>query len=134
MEYAAGGNRSENSTCSVERLHRGGKAGAQSPLNAMLLAECIQEAELPAGVVNILPADREEGEYLALHPGVDKVSFTGSTTSGRRLASSCGERLRAITLELGGKSAAIFLDDADVPASVEALRLDRCAIQGRFAV
>ena len=59
---------------------------------------------------------------LALHPGVDKVSFTGSTAAGMHLAAECGRRLRPITLELGGKSAAVFLEDADIVSSVEALR------------
>ncbi|WP_210339643.1 aldehyde dehydrogenase [Ensifer sp. ENS07] len=99
------------------------KPAPETPLSAMLLAECIREAQLPPGIFNLVPADREESEYLALHPDVDKVSFTGSTVAGRKLASACGERLRPITLELGGKSAAIFLDDADIAASVEALRV-----------
>ena len=99
------------------------KPAPESPLSAYMLAEMISEAGLPDGVVNIVPADREESEYLALHPGVDKVSFTGSTIAGRILAQKCGELLRPITLELGGKSAAVFLDDADIASSVEALRV-----------
>ena len=99
------------------------KPAPETPLSAYMLAEMILAAGLPAGVVNVLPADREESEYLALHPGVDKVSFTGSNVAGRTLARKCGELLRPITLELGGKSAGVFLDDADVPSSVEALRM-----------
>ena len=83
----------------------------------------LHEVGVPQGVVSILPADRDASEYLALHPGVDKVSFTGSTVAGRHLAARCGELLRPITLELGGKSAALFLDDANIGAAVEALRL-----------
>jgi aldehyde dehydrogenase (NAD+) len=99
------------------------KPAPETPLSAYLLAEMLTEAGIPEGVVSILPADREVSEYLALHPGVDKVTFTGSTAVGRRLAAKCGERLRPITLELGGKSAAVFLDDADIGAAAESLRL-----------
>lgn len=97
------------------------KPAPETPLDAVLLAEALVEAEIPAGVVNILPAGREVGEYLVCHPGVDKVSFTGSTAAGRRIASLCGERLKRVTLELGGKSAAIILDDADLDATVAGL-------------
>jgi acyl-CoA reductase-like NAD-dependent aldehyde dehydrogenase len=72
--------------------------------------------------VNVLPADREVSEYLVSHPDVDKVTFTGSTGAGRRIASICGNDIRRVTLELGGKSAAIFLDDADMETAVESLR------------
>jgi aldehyde dehydrogenase (NAD+) len=99
------------------------KAATESPLSASLLAEILNAAGVPPGVVNMVTADREESEYLALHPGIDKVSFTGSTVAGRILASKCGVILRPITLELGGKSAGIILDDADIPAAIEALRL-----------
>ncbi len=99
------------------------KPASLAPLSAYLLAEFAEEAGLPAGVVNVITCDRGEAEYLALHPGVDKVTFTGSTGAGRHLGAKCGELLRPITLELGGKSAGIILDDADVPAAVEALRL-----------
>lgn len=99
------------------------KPAPETPLSAYLLAEMVIEAGIPPGVVNIITADRDESEYLALHPGVDKVSFTGSTTAGRILAAKCGDLLRPITLELGGKSAGIILDDADIPAAVESLRL-----------
>jgi aldehyde dehydrogenase (NAD+) len=99
------------------------KPAPESPLSAYLLAELATEAGLPPGVLNVLPADREASEYLALHPDVDKVSFTGSTMAGRHLAERCGALLRPITLELGGKSAALFLDDADIAVGVEALRM-----------
>jgi len=98
------------------------KPAPETPLSAYMLAEILAEAGLPEGVVSILPAGREVSECLALHPGIDKVTFTGSTMAGRHLAAKCGELIRPITLELGGKSAAIFLDDADVAAGVEALR------------
>ncbi|MDX2168118.1 MAG: aldehyde dehydrogenase [Deltaproteobacteria bacterium] len=97
------------------------KPAPETPLDAVLLAEAIVEAQLPAGVVNIVPAGREVGEYLVTHPDVDKVSFTGSTAAGRRIGALCGERLRRCTLELGGKSAAIILDDADMNAVIPGL-------------
>ncbi|HEY1624823.1 MAG TPA: aldehyde dehydrogenase [Streptosporangiaceae bacterium] len=86
-----------------------------------LLAEVIADIGLPPGVVSIVPADREVGEYLVTHPGVDKVSFTGSTAAGRRIASLCGERLRRVTLELGGKSAAVLLPDVDLDTAIPAV-------------
>ncbi len=99
------------------------KPASLAPFSAYLLAELAQEAQLPEGVLNVLTCDRAEAEYLVLHPGVNKVTFTGSTGAGRHLAAKCGELLRPITLELGGKSAGIILDDADIPAAVEAMRL-----------
>jgi aldehyde dehydrogenase (NAD+) len=99
------------------------KPASLAPFSAYLLAEFINEAGFPEGVFNVITCDRGEAEYLALHPGVNKVTFTGSTGAGRHLASKCGELLRPITLELGGKSAGIILDDADIPAAVEAMRL-----------
>jgi acyl-CoA reductase-like NAD-dependent aldehyde dehydrogenase len=98
------------------------KPAPETPLDAYLMAELLQSAGLPEGVVNILPADREVSEILVSHPGVDKVAFTGSTAVGRRIAAICGNDLRRLTLELGGKSAAIFLDDADLDTAVERLR------------
>ena len=83
-------------------------------LDSYLLAEAAQEAGVPAGVINWVAADRDVGAYLVSHPGVDKVAFTGSTGAGRAIARTCGELLRPVTLELGGKSAAILLDDADI--------------------
>ncbi len=90
------------------------KPAPETPLDAFVLAEIAAEAGLPAGVLNVVPAGREVGEHLVTSEGVDKVSFTGSTAAGRRIAGLCGERLRRVTLELGGKSAAIVLDDADL--------------------
>jgi aldehyde dehydrogenase (NAD+) len=97
------------------------KPSPETVLDSLLLAEAIVEADLPPGVVNIVPAGREVGAYLVEHPGVDKVAFTGSTAAGRTVARRCGELLRPVTLELGGKSAAIVLDDADLSQATEAL-------------
>jgi betaine-aldehyde dehydrogenase len=97
------------------------KPAPETPLDAVLLADAISAAGLPAGVVNIVPTGREVGEHLVRHGGVDKVSFTGSTAAGRRIAAICGEQLKRATLELGGKSAAIILDDADVQQTMAGL-------------
>src|SRR6516225_9226229 len=97
------------------------KPSPETVLDSLLLAEAILEAGLPDGVVNIVPADRDVGAYLVEHPRVDKIAFTGSSASGRTIARRCGELLRPVTLELGGKSAAIVLDDADLSQAVEAL-------------
>jgi len=97
------------------------KPSPETVLDGLLLAEAIIEAGLPPGVVNLVPAGREVGAYLVEHPGIDKVTFTGSSASGRTIARRCGELLRPVTLELGGKSAAIVLDDADLAGATEAL-------------
>lgn len=97
------------------------KPAPETPLDALLLGELIERTEIPPGVVNIVPAGREAGEVLVCHPGVDKVAFTGSTAAGRRIAALCGERLKRVTLELGGKSAAVILDDADLGTTIAGL-------------
>jgi acyl-CoA reductase-like NAD-dependent aldehyde dehydrogenase len=94
------------------------KPAPETPLDANLFAEVLIEAGVPAGVINIVPADREVGEYLVRHPDVDKVSFTGSTAAGRKIGAICGEQLKRCTLELGGKSAAIICDDANIEEAV----------------
>ncbi|MBY8856966.1 aldehyde dehydrogenase [Nocardia sp. CA2R105] len=98
------------------------KTAVEAPLNAYIFAEILHAAGLPDGVVNILPADRGVSEHLVTHPDVDKVSFTGSTAAGRRVAELCGRDLRRVTLELGGKSAAIVLDDADLDLAIGQIR------------
>ena len=87
------------------------KPSPETVLDSLLLAEAAQEAGVPAGVVNIVPAGREVGAYLVSHPRIDKVAFTGSTAAGRSIAETCGRLLRPVSLELGGKSAAIVLED-----------------------
>jgi len=98
------------------------KPAPESPLNALLLAEMIAEIGLPEGVVSVLPGDAAVGEYLVKHPGVDKVSFTGSTAAGKAVAAACATDLRRVSLELGGKSAAIVLADADPGAVATGVR------------
>ncbi|MFZ1310435.1 MAG: aldehyde dehydrogenase family protein, partial [Candidatus Microthrix parvicella] len=92
------------------------KPAPETPLSANALAQMCIDAGVPDGVVNIVPAGRETGQHLVTHPDVDKVSFTGSTAAGRKIGAACGELLRRVTLELGGKSAAIICDDADLDA------------------
>ncbi len=87
------------------------KPAPEGPVSTLLLAEALEAAELPEGVISVLPASREVGEHLVRHRGIDKVSFTGSTAAGRRVMSLCGERIARVTLELGGKSAGIVCDD-----------------------
>jgi aldehyde dehydrogenase (NAD+) len=98
------------------------KPAPESPLDCYLLAELLQESGVPEGVVSVVAAGREVGEHLVSHPGVDKVAFTGSTAAGRRIGAICGEQLKHCSLELGGKSAAIVLDDADLTATLEGLK------------
>jgi betaine-aldehyde dehydrogenase len=97
------------------------KPAPETPLDANVLAEIFTEAGLPPGVLNVVPAGREVGAYLVAHPGVDKVSFTGSTAAGRAIGASCGQNLKRVSLELGGKSAAILLDDVDLDTSIPLL-------------
>jgi betaine-aldehyde dehydrogenase len=94
------------------------KPSPEAPLALHLLTEIAAEAGLPPGVLNVVPAGADVGEHLVRHSGVDKVSFTGSTAAGRRVGAICGEQVKRVTLELGGKSAAIVLDDADLDALV----------------
>ncbi|WP_086561141.1 aldehyde dehydrogenase [Streptomyces africanus] len=94
------------------------KPSPESPLDAYLLGEIAKEAGLPEGVLSILPADREVSEYLVGHPGIDKVSFTGSVAAGKRVMEVAARNLTRVTLELGGKSAAVVLPDADVETAV----------------
>lgn len=97
------------------------KMSPEAPLEAVLLGEICQEIGLPPGVVNVLMADREESELLVRHEGVDKISFTGSSAVGQHVAAICGGRMARATLELGGKSAAVVLDDASIENVVQAV-------------
>jgi len=97
------------------------KPAEETPLNAFALGEILADAGLPEGVLSVVPADRTVSEALVRHPGVDKISFTGSTVAGKAIASACGEQLKRYSLELGGKSAAIILDDADLEATLSLL-------------
>jgi acyl-CoA reductase-like NAD-dependent aldehyde dehydrogenase len=107
------------------------KASPESPGEAYVIAEIAEEIGLPPGVLNVVTADREVSELLVRDPRVDKITFTGSTAAGRRIASICGERIARHTLELGGKSAAIVLDDYDVELAAAALSRQACALTGQ---
>ena len=100
------------------------KPAPEAPLSLYPLAEAAIAAGLPAGVLNIVAGGRDTGEYLVSHPGIDKVSFTGSVATGRRIAELAGPRFLPTTLELGGKSAAIVLADADLASTVAGLALN----------
>ena len=110
------------------------KPSPETPLDAFVMADMLNEAGIPEGVVSIIPAGREVGEHLVRHRGVDKIAFTGSTAAGRRIASICGEQLKRVTLELGGKSAAIILDDADLKSTVESLKFASLMNNGQACV
>lgn len=97
------------------------KAPPETPFDALVLAECMHEAGLPPGVFNVITGDAERGAYLVAKREVDKVSFTGSTATGKLIAKACANRVARVTLELGGKSAAIVLEDADLNGTLAAL-------------
>lgn len=97
------------------------KPAPDAPLAFGALMEAVEEAGLLDGVVNIVNGGAETGELLTDHPDVDKISFTGSTTVGARIAASCGSRIRRCSTELGGKSAAIVLPDAPLETTVPGL-------------
>lgn len=92
------------------------KASPEAPANAYFTAQVAEEIGLPPGVLNVVTADRAVSERLVRNPAVDKITFTGSSAAGKIIASICGERIARCTLELGGKSAAVVLDDYDVGA------------------
>jgi aldehyde dehydrogenase (NAD+) len=115
------------------------KAAPEASLDAMLLAELLEAAGLPLGTVSVLTGGVDAGRALVGHAGVDKIAFTGSTAAGREIGARCGQGLRRCSLELGGKSAAILLDDADLAGAVRALRFtsfvnngQACAAQTRI--
>jgi acyl-CoA reductase-like NAD-dependent aldehyde dehydrogenase len=115
------------------------KAAPEASLDAMLLAEILEAADLPRGTVSVLTGGVDAGRALVGHAGVDKIAFTGSTAAGREIGAQCGRDLRRCSLELGGKSAAILLDDADLASAAHALRFtsfvnngQACAAQTRI--
>ncbi|MFF9623872.1 aldehyde dehydrogenase [Streptomyces griseosporeus] len=98
------------------------------------LAELLERVGLPEGVISVLPADRETSEYLVSHRDVDKIAFTGSTRAGRRIASIAGEQLKRVSLELGGKSAAVILPDADLDKVVTGLKFGSLLNNGESCI
>lgn len=97
------------------------KPSPETPLEAYILAECIEQAGLPRGVFNLVPAGREGGEHLVRHAGIDKVAFTGSTAVGKQIQRSVAGSGKRVTLELGGKAANIIFDDAAIDQAVEGI-------------
>jgi len=108
------------------------KSAPEAPGEALVVAEVAEQIGLPPGVLNVVTAHREESELLVRDPAVDKITFTGSTAAGRRIASLCGERIARCTLELGGKSAAVVLDDMDIEVAATTLAGAECMLTGQI--
>jgi len=107
------------------------KAAPEAPGEAYVLAEIAEEIGLPPGVLNVVTADRDVSEMLVRDPRVDKIAFTGSTAAGRRIGSIVGERVGRLTLELGGKSAAIILDDFDLEEAANTIATAATRLTGQ---
>ncbi|MEU5979673.1 aldehyde dehydrogenase [Streptomyces sp. NPDC047315] len=103
------------------------KPSPETPLDAYFLAEVCEQAGVPDGVLSVLPADRDTSAHLVSHPGIDKIAFTGSVEAGKKIMAAAAENLTRVSLELGGKSAAIVLDDADLDAAVKGIVGGTCA-------
>lgn len=110
------------------------KVSPENSLSMGLLAELLEQVGLPDGVISVLPADRATSEHLVSHEDVDKIAFTGSTRAGRRIASIAGEQLKRVSLELGGKSAAIILPDADIEKAVAGARFGSLLNNGQSCI
>jgi betaine-aldehyde dehydrogenase len=110
------------------------KPAPETPLDMNVVADWLVEAGVPEGVVSIVPGGPAVGEYLVRHAGIDKVSFTGSTAVGRKIGAICGEQLKRFSLELGGKSAAIILDDADLAAMMDDLKFAALMNNGQACI
>jgi len=107
------------------------KASTEAPLELYVLAEAIEQAGIPPGVFNLVTADRTASERLVVHPDVDKVSFTGSVAAGKRVGALCAERIARVTLELGGKSPAVVLSDANIESVADALHMSSIRMSGQ---
>jgi aldehyde dehydrogenase (NAD+) len=118
------------------------KPSPETPLSSFFLAEVAESVGLPPGVLNVVPADHEAGSELITNPRVDKISFTGSTAAGKRVAAACAEQIKRCSLELGGNAAAVILDDADpmetanhlIGMSLANNNGEACIVQGRVLV
>lgn len=117
------------------------KPSPETALDSYVFGDAAQEAGLPPGVLNIVLAGREAGASLVSHPNVDKIAFTGSTAAGRIIGAECGRLIRRNTLELGGKSAAVFLADGDIATFLAGLgtasfmnNSQTCTTQSRILV
>jgi len=110
------------------------KPSPETALDSYVFADAAKEAGLPPGVLNIVLGGRATGASLVSHPGVDKIAFTGSTGAGRAIGAECGRLVRRCTLELGGKSAAIFLDDGDIDTFIKALPIISFRVNGQACI
>ena len=110
------------------------KPAPESPLSTHVLAEIFAEAGVPEGVISILPGGAETGEYLVSHPGIDKITFTGSSPVGRKIGAIAAQNLKRCSLELGGKSAAIILEDADLASTMPMLVMSGLMNTGQACV
>lgn len=110
------------------------KLSPETAIDGQFLGEIFSEAGLPDGVLSIVAADRDVSEFLVRHPGVDKIGFTGSSAVGKHIAHLASDQLKRFSLELGGKSAAIVMPDADIETTVEALRYRSFANNGQVCV
>lgn len=97
------------------------KVPEQNPLSSFVLAELADEVGFPPGVLNFVAAGPSAAEHLVRHPGIDMVSFTGSTAVGRRIGEICGAQIKRAVLELGGRSASIICPDADLELAIATL-------------
>nr|WP_305080889.1 aldehyde dehydrogenase family protein [Pseudonocardia terrae] len=109
------------------------KPAEQTPLSTLRLAELIEQAGDPAGVVNVVTGGPEVGKALVRHPKVAKISFTGSTEVGREIAAEAGRALKKVSLELGGKAPSIITADADIDAAVQGNIMGGCSTPDRCA-
>jgi len=107
------------------------KPAPETPLEAFIIAQAAEAAGFPPGVINLLPANRDSADYLVRHPGIDKISFTGSTMAGKRIGSVAAERVARVTLELGGKSPAIVLDDISDEQAAATLAFSATILSGQ---
>ena len=107
------------------------KLSPEAPGEGYLVAEAAEQVGLPPGVLNVVTADREVSELLVRDPRIDKITFTGSTAAGRKIGAICGERIARVTLELGGKSAAVILDDVDIAAAAAKIAGAECVMTGQ---
>jgi acyl-CoA reductase-like NAD-dependent aldehyde dehydrogenase len=110
------------------------KPPPDAPSSSYVFAEICEKVGLPAGVVNVIVADRAASEHLVRHPDVDKVSFTGSSATGKKIAAICGERIARCTLELGGKSPALILDDYDLDAAAASITSRTVYLTGQACI
>lgn len=108
------------------------KPAPEAPLSNYVLAEVIHEVGLPPGVVNMIPGGRDVGEHLVRHTDVDKIAFTGSTEAGKRIMALCADQVKRVSLELGGKSAVIVLDDVDLSTVVPRVIKAAMHLTGQF--